>query len=208
MVAQQQMGLEPTIALSFLVASQGDADLAAIAAMRALKRPVEPAELLTAIATDPTAAAMLGQQARVLIQLRMLEAFKLLDVVFREKLDNLSPKDAAKAYTDLAHAMSSVAGQAPAQPTDPYKAVLDKLPPEIRDAVDYFVQNPDASRQLSSGASDLLDGTTSRPAATTRPLTHNSPRHVIMGSDAWGPCEKGPQVLDEYELDDSDDAAS
>jgi hypothetical protein len=84
--------IDSVSAVSFLISRQGDAKLAAIDATRELGHEVTAAQLLTVISGDPQAATLLGQQARVLVMLRMLEAFKLLDMAFKAAIPALQPE--------------------------------------------------------------------------------------------------------------------
>jgi hypothetical protein len=162
--------IDSVSAVSFLISRQGDAALAAIDATRALGHEVTAPQLLTVISGDPQAAALLGQQARVLVMLRMLEAFKLLDMAFKAAIPALQPRDAARAYTDLASSLAQVAPPSAPTPIDPFTAVLNKLPPEIRDAVEYFAQQPDPPAS-QPGSNTLL----SSPRASTL-ATHTGRR--------------------------------
>jgi hypothetical protein len=165
--------------VSFLISRQGDAKLAAIDATRELGHEVTAAQLLTVISGDPQAATLLGQQARVLVMLRMLEAFKLLDMAFKAAIPALQPRDAARAYTDLASSLAQVAPPQTAAPIDPFTAVLNKLPPEIRDAVEYFAQQPDppASQPSSSTLLSNPRASTLPPTRAVAPCPLCSPRH-------------------------------
>jgi hypothetical protein len=164
--------IDSVSAVSFLISRQGDAKLAAIDATRELGHEVTAAQLLTVISGDPQAATLLGQQARVLVMLRMLEAFKLLDMAFKAAIPALQPRDAARAYTDLASSLAQVAPPQAAAPIDPFTAVLNKLPPEIRDAVEYFAQQPDPQTS-QPGSSTVLSNSRASTSATrtgSRPM--------------------------------------
>jgi hypothetical protein len=149
LVGSLPSSIDSVSAVSFLISRQGDAKLAAIDATRELGHDV--------ISGDPQAATLLGQQARVLVMLRMLEAFKLLDMAFKAAIPALQPRDAARAYTDLASSLAQVAPPQAAAPIDPFTAVLNKLPPEIRDAVEYFAQQPDPPTSQPSSSTLLSD---------------------------------------------------
>jgi hypothetical protein len=117
-------------AVSFLISRQGDAKLAAIDATRELGHEVTAAQLLTVISGDPQAATLLGQQARVLVMLRMLEAFKLLDMAFKAAIPALQPRDAARAYTDLASSLAQVAPPSTAPPSTHSPPYSTSCPPK------------------------------------------------------------------------------
>lgn len=135
-------------AIGYLIAANGNAGLAAVRASKAANEQITEAQLLTIISEDPESHSKLANQIKIFTMLHALDAFKKTHMVYLEQLPSLSPKDAAKAYTDLlsnVNTMSAVA--APSKPPENvYEALMRILPADVMDAVKYFMENPNAGR--------------------------------------------------------------
>ena len=137
----------PHDAIGHLVAANGNPKLAAVAAARSFENaspPITEASLLALIASEPTALASLGQQITLLAYLQALDAFRVTHLAYMQKLANLGPKETAKAYTDLLDSLARLRTVAPQQLPDPFETVMRRLPPEVAEAVEFFMKKPDA----------------------------------------------------------------
>lgn len=148
--------LDSNNAIGLLIAASGNARLAAVRASEQLKRTVTDAEILTVVAADPNAQAVLAAQIRLFMMLHALDAFKKTHMTYLEALADLKGKDAAKAYTDLFNNLSvltaapTVASSSnPNQdasmpdPNNAFTQVIEALPADVADAVRFFIANPD-----------------------------------------------------------------
>jgi len=169
-------------AIGYLIAAGGNSVLAAQRASRDYPHAgINEALLLTTVAADPSSTDLLAGQVRVLALLTTLDAFRLTHASYLEKLPNLSPKDTAHTYTRLLEALSSIINpnNLPPNPnsTSPYAqggpldSVLALIPPEARDAVQYFLQRPltpDSSAPDASNEGSKARGHSSPPPTTSR----------------------------------------
>lgn len=138
-------------AVAVLVACNGNAELAAARAGRALGKDISKELLLAAIASDPTSMALMQQQFKLLTMLQAFDAFRLIHKQFTEKIPDLSAKDSAKAYSDMLNQINGLtSGPAPQMP-DPFSTIMRTLPPEVAAAVDFFMKHPrDASAEAAA----------------------------------------------------------
>jgi hypothetical protein len=134
-------------AVGYLVASGGNAKLAAVAATRdnAAQNlpPVTEAQLLAAITNDPNSLAPLTQQLNLLLILNTVESLRLTHHAFIQSLPQLSAKDAANTYIRLLQTLTQIArpdlntpppGQGVIGPLSPDE-ILNQLPTEVSDAI-------------------------------------------------------------------------
>ena len=131
-------------AIAYIIAAGGNSKLAAVRLSKELyndANQVSEATLLTTIAHDPSSLTTLTSQIRLLAILQAVDAFRLTHQAYLEKLPQLSPRDTAKAYTDLLDNMASLGQGAALTPTDPYEAILRALPPEVSSAVRALVMD-------------------------------------------------------------------
>lgn len=138
---QQPTPLTATLAVGYLIARSGQPKLAAVDASRDLNTPITEAQLLSTIASDPTSLTSLAAQSRLLVILHVLDAFRMTHTAYMQRVAQLTPRDTAKTYTDMATALAQLGGpaQTPKLP-DPFDEVLKRLPPEVADAVTYFAK--------------------------------------------------------------------
>jgi len=136
-------------AVGYLVASGGNAKLAAVNATRdalsadPLSPPVTEAQLLAAITNDPNSLAPLTQQLNLLLILNTVESLRLTHHAFIQSLPSLSAKDAANTYIRLLQTLTQIArpdlntpppGQGVIGPLSPDQ-IMDQLPTEVSDAI-------------------------------------------------------------------------
>jgi hypothetical protein len=130
-------------AVGYLVASGGNAKLAAVNATRDLNQPVTEAQLLAAITNDPNSLAPLTQQLNLLLILNTVESLRLTHHAFIQSLPSLSAKDAANTYIRLLQTLTQIArpdlntpppGQGVIGPLSPDE-ILNQLPTEVSDAI-------------------------------------------------------------------------
>lgn len=133
--------LTATLAVGYLIARSGQPKLAAVDASRDLNQTITEAQLLATIASDPTSLTSLAAQTRLLVILHVLDAFRTTHTAYMQRVANLTPRDTAKTYTDMASALAQLGGPptAPKLP-DPFDEVLKKLPAEVAEAVAYFAK--------------------------------------------------------------------
>lgn len=132
-------------AISYLIASGGNAALAAVRASKELTNQpdsISEAQLLATIAEDPSSLTTLTTQVRLLAILQAVNAFQLTHRAYIQHIPNLSAKDTARTYTDLLAQISDLGKGAPLTATDPYEAILRSLPPEVSTAVSRLLQAP------------------------------------------------------------------
>jgi hypothetical protein len=129
-------------AVGYLVASGGNAKLAAVQATKDLQTPVTEAQLLAAITNDPNSLAPLTQQLNLLLILNTVESLRLTHHAFIQSLPSLSAKDAANTYIRLLQTLTQIArptespvpGQGVISPLSPDQ-IMDQLPTEVSDAI-------------------------------------------------------------------------
>lgn len=134
--------IPPDQAIGYLVASGGNAKLAAVQATKDLDTPITEAQLLAAITNDPNSLAPLTQQLNLLLILNTVESLRLTHHAFIQSLPSLSAKDAANTYIRLLQTLTQIARpQESAQPAmngvtalSPDQ-VLEQLPTEVSDAI-------------------------------------------------------------------------
>jgi hypothetical protein len=148
-------------AVGYLVASGGNAKLAAVAATRdnPSSPPVTEAQLLAAITNDPNSLAPLTQQLNLLLILNTVESLRLTHHAFIQSLPSLSAKDAANTYIRLLQTLTQIArpsdqtnpvpGQGVIGPLSPDE-ILNQLPTEVSDAIKLLMD----SRTTSSNGSN------------------------------------------------------
>lgn len=155
-------------AVGFLVAANGNPKLAAVNASQALGVEISDASLLHSVSEDPTAVVELFRQVRVLSVLNTLDLMRLSQMRVLELLGKMNPPDALNALKIALNAMTQLSAGATAPSVDNFSALLAKLPPQVADAVDYFLQHPDA--KVDSPAEKALpDSDHSGPSVITQP---------------------------------------
>lgn len=151
--------------ISYLVGRNGNPELAALDAGRELGHPIAAAHLIAIIAADPSSPSILGQQLRMLMMIQAFEATRLTHTHFVQSISNLTARDAAKAYKDLIQEMVVLTSGAPIQLPDQFEMVKRALPPEIADAVDFFMRES-ANSNAQAGAR-MIEAAYRSPEANT-----------------------------------------
>lgn len=165
-------------AVGFLVAANGNPKLAAVNASQALGVEINDAALLSAVSEDPTAVAELYRQVRVLSVLNTLDLMRLSQMRVLELLGKMNPPDALNALKIAMQSVTQLSAGSPMTQPDNFSALLSKLPPQVADAVDYFLQHPDADVDTAKPAlpsSDqsgppVITHTTKEAGASPNPL--------------------------------------
>lgn len=129
-------------AVGYLVASGGNAKLAAVQATKDLNQPVTEAQLLAAITNDPNSLAPLTQQLNLLLILNTVESLRLTHHAFIQSLPSLSAKDAANTYIRLLQTLTQIARPSESTPsgqggvtTLSPDEILSQLPSDVSDAI-------------------------------------------------------------------------
>lgn len=166
--------LDAQQAIGYLIAAGGNPALAASRAAKELgDTNITEALFLATIAADPTSLDNLSSSIKLLASLQALDAFRITHMSYKEKLAALSPKDTAKAYTDLLAQMVVLGSGASASQADPFEAVMRSLPPEAAEAVAFFAKQTRDKKVIEalSIASD---------AAPPHSLSPDSPQTTII----------------------------
>lgn len=146
-------------AIAYLVSRGGNVDLAALDASRQVGHAITAAYFISIIASDPYAPSIIAQQLRMLALIQTFDAVRAVHGAFLQRIDDLAPRDLARAYGDLLNQLSSLTaapltasagsasgGGAGSNVIDStFEAVKHALPPAIADAVEFFIQHPDAA---------------------------------------------------------------
>lgn len=173
---QQTTELDPRTAIGYLIAANGNAKLAASRASAELGTTITDVQLYMVVVSEPERMHDFAQQMRLLIATKALAAFELTHTAYMSKLDNLPTKDLAKTYTDMLTSMTKMAQTAPTVMPDPFKSVLERLPQEVRDAVEFFMKEPaqtpeEGAKALPEGSApqsnDQSKGATPSPGVTS-----------------------------------------
>lgn len=172
--------LDAKLAVGYLIATGGDARLAASRASEELGERINDARLLACIAEDPAGSVMLFNQVKVLALLSALEVFRLMQIAVTQQIPDLSAKDTARSYLGLLENLGKLASsvQSPNQPQDPFRTVLESLPPDAQEAVEFFLKNPEqaaprlpdhaATPARTAGASPTSPPVTKAPKSAYR----------------------------------------
>ena len=160
--------IDAGLAISYLIAASGNTKLAAVRVGAALKQEVSEAQLLASIANDPNSLTALSTQMRLLAIVNAIDAFRLTHAAYIERLSHLSPKEIAHTYTDLLKAMPALANGPPPSTPDPYDTILRTLPPDVADAVEFFIKKKDTPEKAELNSPGSPDA---RGANRPRPVT-------------------------------------
>lgn len=179
-------------AVSYLIASNGDVALAAVAASEELGHQVSEAQVLLAIASDISSLAILGQQVKLLMLIQTLDAFRLTHMAYVSKIPDLSPKDTAAAYSRIIQDIAALTAGAPLKMPDPMSTILASLPQPVRESVEFFLKNPPSPDQPSS------------PASHTLPLTPAAPTPGVLNGARPAASELEPGPLNRAGKADTD----
>ncbi len=162
----QKQPVTADYAVGLLVASGGDARLAAIRASRDLGYAVNDAALLAAISSDPNSVTALSKQLRVLMLLKTYETLQLLDIAFRQAIPDLRPEATAATYVKLVSSMSLMTEPrgADKETGDPIALLMKNLPAGVADAVEALIKQPDLQIQVGEPDGDVFPMTVPKSA--------------------------------------------
>lgn len=146
----EQTALEFKDALSLLIASEGNLELAAARATKALNTPITGALILTTIAARKGGLASVAEQLKLLMLLQQYDAFRKTHMMYLERMPSLTPRDLANAYIHLSagmnEALSTASVKRPdARETTDLDAVMGSLPAEVAEAIEFFATNKGAA---------------------------------------------------------------
>lgn len=192
--APSQHPLDAHQAVSFLIAREGNAQLAAIDAARALQNPhITPPTLLAALSSDPSAVTHLASQTRVLVILKTLAAYNLMHTALTQAIaaDKLPATSIAKTYTTLAASMATLSAPPPSQPPpDEFAAVLKRISqanPEVADAIESLIKQPSPADLPANEPSGSLDTVTRDAEQSSGPWPLNPNLPELGGAVALHP---------------------
>lgn len=130
----QPQQLDSTLAISTLVAAQGNIDLAAS------RLNTTPQNLLSIISLDPQAKDILPIYIRTVASLYIFEALSQVRLSITAAIPDLQPYETIKAFTNLVDLLSKLT-QSDAPTVNIQEMVLKMIPPEARQALLTLVEN-------------------------------------------------------------------
>lgn len=173
--------LDAETAIGYLMATGGNAQLAASRMSRELGQEINDARLLATIAKDPDGAIMLFNQVKVFALLSALDVFRLMQIAVTQQIPDLKPRDTATSFVNLLRSLGELSRsvEVPRNDTNPLDAVLKGLPPEAAEAVEFFLKHPkagdDALDNLPALPTPQQTASASRGATpSTHPVTELS----------------------------------
>lgn len=144
-------------AIHAIVFAEGDQLLAAE------RLGCNPADLISAIATDPTALEILNRQLRTLTTLQTFDISRRAQIVLKAELGSLEPQDLVKLLTQSNSLLGTLTDdKTTTQNINIVEHVMRQLPPNVREAVAALVeasasQPPSASTSTFSLTPDDLE---------------------------------------------------
>ena len=129
--------ITPEIAISALVASEGNRRLAAERLSKQLQIHITPSNLSSIITGDPLGFESVAAQLRLSALLQTYDLLSKLMLVLNETIGDLSPKELSTTTSNILNIFNSLtsSSQALTANVNVTEVVLKMLPPEAREAV-------------------------------------------------------------------------
>ena len=125
--------LNSQMILDTLILSEGNI------ALTAERLNCNPRQLIEVLINETSCAQILNQQLRVIVLLKLYDSFMKTQIAFLASLPDMSPKDIAKTYIQIAEQISNLAIVTQTQDTP--EAIFKMLPENVREALVNLMQN-------------------------------------------------------------------